>query len=193
MIIGDPTRFAIESGITNAYERAGILALGFFVLHIGGRRYGVYSPVATTLACAVESVKRRITDRGKHTTPFTSEPDAGKIADAVRLAVYAPDQEKESYFGIPQPEFIKLFYTRSTDRLWGPDCDEAFDDGSQVIQFDVNDHVRLIAFKSIADGYHHDPHSLCDVWLSADNYYSILQQWLNDFEREWKAAPKVAE
>jgi hypothetical protein len=192
MIIGDKDRFAIESGITNAYERAGILALGFFVLHIGGRRYGVYSPDATTLACSVEEVGRRIADRGKHTAPFASEPDAGKIADAVRLAVYAPDQEKASYFGIPQPEFRKLFYIRSADRLWSPHCDEAFDDGSHVIQFDIKEHVRLIAFKSTSS-YVHDLGSLSDVWLFVDEYYGILRQWRDAFEAEWTAAPKVSE
>ena len=35
MIVGDPSIFAIESGITKAYERPSFLALGFFVLHVG--------------------------------------------------------------------------------------------------------------------------------------------------------------
>jgi hypothetical protein len=192
MIIGDPSRLAIESGITNAYERRSFLALGFFVLHIGDQRYGVYSPDATMLANSFDKVERRIADRGKHTASFASEPDAGKIADAVRFAVYAPDQEKESYFGIPQPEFSN-FYTISTNRLWAPDGDEAFDDGSYVLQFDVNDQVRLIAFKSIPGGYRHDQHTLSDVWLSADEYYGILRRWHDAFLTEWEAAPKVPE
>jgi len=191
MIVGDKARFAIESGITNAYERVGVLALGFFVLYVGGRRYGVYSPDATTLGCSVEEVGRRIADRGKHTAPFASEPDAGKIADAVRLAVYAPDQELQSYFGMPQPEFRKLFYTTSADRLWSP-SDEAFDDGSHVIQFDIQDDVRLIAFKSTL-GYIHDQGSLSEVWLSAEEYYSILKCWGDAFDSEWQATPKVLE
>ena len=38
MLIGHPDRFAIESHITRAYARPGFLALGYFVLHVGGRR-----------------------------------------------------------------------------------------------------------------------------------------------------------
>jgi immunity protein 42 of polymorphic toxin system len=37
MIVGNPSIFAIESQITKAYESLSMRALGFFVVHIGGR------------------------------------------------------------------------------------------------------------------------------------------------------------
>ena len=93
--------------------------------------------------------------------------------------------------GIPSIEFNEFFNKSKTDCMWAPDGDEAFDDGSYVLQFDVKDRVRLIAFKS--DGkYSYDPSTLSDVWLAAENYYGVLKQWRDAFESEWISAPKSA-
>ena len=139
MRIGDPSSLAIESGITQAYTRLSLRALGFCVLHVGGTRYGVYKPDATALANSFDEVERRISFRGSHTASLAIEPDAGEIANAYINAAYA-DEQRESYFGIPLLQFLDLIYT---NRLtWAPDGDEAFDDGSYVLQFDVADQVR---------------------------------------------------
>src|SRR5688572_12212599 len=119
MLIGDPSRFAIESCISLAYEELGARALGFFVIHIGGRCYGVREPDATWMACSFDEVERRLTERGTHTAPFSGDRDAGKIADAFRDAIYAPDQEDEQFFGIPQPEFSDCLYSKQLN--WAPD------------------------------------------------------------------------
>ena len=50
MMIGDPGISAIESEITQAYEPVSVRAMGFFVIHMGGRCYGVRRPDATMLA-----------------------------------------------------------------------------------------------------------------------------------------------
>jgi hypothetical protein len=76
--------------------------------------------------------------------------------------------------------------------MLAPDGDEAFDDGSFVLQFDVGDRVRLIAFKS-CHNYLHDAGSLSDVWLAADDFYGILRQWHDAFESEWESTPKTEE
>lgn len=191
MIIGDCSIFAIESGITHAYERLSLRALGFFVIHIGGHRYGVYSPDATMLACSFDEVRDRLARRGRHTAPFSTDPDAGKIADSFCQAIYAPDKENEQFFGFPQPEFVRLV---SWNHLqWTPDGDAAFDDSSYILHFDAKDKVRLIAFRSLEKGYVHDPSSLKDIWLTADEFYHVLQSWRDAFEAEWLAAPKLAE
>lgn len=170
MIVGDRSTFAVESAITKAYARLSFRALGFFVIYVGGRRYGVYKPDATLLACSFDEVGNRIARRGEHAAPFAAELDAGKIADAVRNAIYA-EKPDESFFGNPRSEFRDLIY--SNHLLWAPDGDEAFDDGSYVLQFDVEDRVRLIAFKT-DEGYRHDPKTLSAVWLAADDFYQIL-------------------
>ena len=188
MIVGDPSIIAIESGIMQAYELLGARALGFFTVHVGGRRYGVPEPDATLMACSLDEVEQRIAERGGHTTQFSCEPDAGKIADAFRDAIYN-EEARESYFGIKLSELSKVF-CGANDIVWAPDGDEAFDDSSYILQFDVEDRVRVIAFKPLEDGSH-DPATLRDVWLAADEFYGILQRWRDAFESEWASSPKA--
>jgi hypothetical protein len=190
MMIGNTALFAIESGITQAYDRPSLRALGFFVIHIGGRRYGVYKPDATMLACSFDEVTARIAARGNHVASFALEANAGEIADAFQAAIYAEEQD-ESYFGIPLIAFRNVFYHEGMDVMWSPDGDAAFDDGSFILQFDVEDRVRLIAF-SCNEPYRHDPTTLRDVWLPAMDYYRVLREWVAAFEAEWRAAPKLS-
>ena len=187
MLIGDPSEFAIESSISIVYEELGASALGYFVIHIGGRCYGVREPDASLLACSFDAVEERIAQRGTHTAPFATELDAGKIADAYRDAIYAPDQEDERFFGLPQTEFSDY----SGRISWAPDGDEAFDDWSHVLHFDVEGRVRLIGFRSLDEVYHHDPATLSDVWLEADKFYNVLKNWRDTFEAEWRNTPKL--
>jgi hypothetical protein len=189
LIIGNASVFSIESGITRAYERLSFRALGFFVIHVGGRCYGKRAPDSTMLACSYDEVERRIAMRGSHAAPFATEPDAGKIADAFRNALYA-EKQQESHFGIPLVEFSDLIWSKRI--MWAPDGDEAFDDGSYVLQFDVQDRVRLIAFKC-GQSYHHHPATLSDIWLPADDFYYVLQRWHDAFEGEWATMPKVSD
>ncbi|EEF57969.1 immunity 42 family protein [Pedosphaera parvula] len=191
MLIGDKSTFAIESVITQAYERLSFRALGCFVIHIGGRRYGVYKPDASMLACSLDEVEHRIAQRGGHTAPFSTELDAGKIADAYGDATYAPDQENELFFGIPHPGFSDFFDFRNQNLRWHGG-DETFDDGSVIFHFDIEDRIRLIGFNSSGEGYHHDPATLSDVWLEAEEFYDILQNWRNSFLAEWNASSKIS-
>jgi len=79
VIVGNPAALALESGITEAYARLSFRALGFFVIHVGGRSYGVRSSDATMLACSFDQVKKRIVDRGGHTAAFATEVDPGNL------------------------------------------------------------------------------------------------------------------
>lgn len=189
MIIGDKSKFAIESGITEAYERLSWIALGFFLIHIQGYAYGVREPDATMLACSFNEVRERVARRGTHIAAFAEDTDAGRIADAIRKALYTPGQENEHFFGISQLELRTLI--RGNHLIWAPDGDEAFDDGSFVMQFDVGNRVRLIGFKSSEEGY--DSSSLRDVWLGVDEFYGVLTEWSKAFESHWATIPKVHE
>lgn len=186
MIVGEPEVFAIESKISKAYARLSWRALGCFVIHVGGKRYGVYEAEATMLACSLDAVRRRLKHRGLHIAPFACESHGGEIADAYRHARFA-DEQKESFFGIKLDDFLAIF--RRNNLTWAPDGDEAFDDGSYVLQFDVGDKVRLIAFKS-GSSFLHDPQTIRDLWVDAETYYSVLELWQEAFEAEWKGLPK---
>jgi hypothetical protein len=187
LIIGDPTIFAIESGITQAYHRLNFRALGFFVVHVNGQRYGVHELDGTMLACSFDEVERRIAHRGTHTAPFAVEPAAEKIAAAFLNAAYA-DGQRQSFFGIPLEDFTELFHRNGL--VWAPDGDEAFDDDSHILQFDILDHVRVIAFRNTGN---YAPTTLSEIWVDADCFYGVLQQWRDAFETEWKSLPKLAD
>ncbi len=188
MIVGEPSVFAIESSITEAYERLSFRALGFFVIYAGGLCYGRRSADSTMLACSFDEVGNRIAMRGDHIALFATEPNAERIAEAFRNAIYGEEQ-RESYFDIPLPQFGKMIYSKRI--VWAPDGDEAFDDGSYVLQFDIKDHVRLIAFKSKPRGLY-DPSTIRDVRLAANDFYSLLLKWRYAFEKEWAEFPKAA-
>ena len=50
MIIGNLSIFAIESSITQAHNTLSQRALGFFAIHVGGRRFSVCEPDATMMS-----------------------------------------------------------------------------------------------------------------------------------------------
>ena len=83
-----------------------------------------------------------------------------------------------------------MFYKRKL--VLAPDGSEAFDDGSFVLQFDAQNDVRLIGFKTNKEGYGHEPNTLSDIWVGADEFYRILEDWSNAFEKEWCATAKTA-
>lgn len=186
MIIGNKSQFAIESVITHAYERLSFRALGYFVIHIGNKGYGVNSLDATMLACSFDEVTDRIKGRGTHTAFFAMESNANRIAAAVCASIYSEEQNKECFFGISRSIFDKIIY--SNKLIWAPDGDEAFDDGSHVLQFDVENRVRLIGFKRDGSEADREYHSLTDTWLDADEFYGTLQGWHDAFESEWERA-----
>jgi hypothetical protein len=187
MIIGNPTRLAIESNITHAYARLSFRALGCFVIRVMSEPYGVNDPEATLLACSLDAVEKRINDRGSHTAFFSTEPDGGKIADAFCDSVYSC--EPIGVFDGITPDDIEAAFN-SSNIQWAPDGDEAFDDGSFVLQFDVEDRVRVIAFRRTAKG-NHAPATLKDLWMTSEEFYAVLQQWRDAFLVEWASLPKV--
>lgn len=88
MIIGDPSKFALESEVSKFYGRLSFRGLGFFRIHLGGVAYGVKAPNATLLACSFDQVRARLDSRGTHQAPFSLEPEAINIANSVLKAVF---------------------------------------------------------------------------------------------------------
>lgn len=185
MTVGDTTNFAIESEITRAFEKPSWRGLGFFVIYVAGQSYGIKSPSQSMLARSFDEVGARITGRGTHQAPF-ADAAAIDIANAYTSAVYLDNNGNETYFGMSEAEFTKILYSKSL--VWAPDGDEAFDDGSYVLQFDIGDRVRLIAFKRPESLV--DPASVREVWLSSDTFYDALREWGATFLADWESLPK---
>jgi len=183
MIIGDPLVFAIESNITEAYQNPSLRGLGNFVIYIKNKRYGVFTPDATALGCSFDAVLNRIVNRGKHIASFSMEADPEKIANFVINALYNENPEGKYYFGLSFKKLANVIYENNL--LWAPDGDEAFDDGSFILQFDVGSMVRLIGFK-FNDNYICDSTSLSDLWIASDEFYNTLQVWHEKFLIHWQ-------
>ena len=188
LLVGNPSVLAIESSINQAYERLSQRALGFFVIYIEGRSYGVRSPDATLLACSFDAVQRRIARRGLHVAFFGSNPDAIKIVNAVRATRYDESRQEESFFGLTADEFRDTL--ESHEIVWAPDGDAAFDDGGHVLQFDESTRVRLIGFMNMKE-QEGVRRTLTDAWINADDFYELLDDWQKRFEAEWTAAQKM--
>jgi hypothetical protein len=188
MVVGDSDHFALESEITHAYARKSLRALGFFLIHVAGEAYGVRLWDATMLACSLDEVARRISMRGMHTSSVLSAAESESVAIAYDRAVYREHLADELFFGMRHSEFVNLLQSRHL--VWAPDGDEAFDDGSCVLQIDAGDRVRLIGFRRTMNS---EPENLKEVWMTADDFYDVLKSWHVRFLKEWASLPKVAE
>lgn len=185
LIVGNSVEFAIESCITQAYRDLSQRALGYFVIHVGGNSYGVHAPEATLLACSFDAVQRRIVRRGMHSMNFGATADALKVAEAILSFTYDEVSPDAVFFSMSYHDFRHALI--SSEIVWAPDGDAAFDDGGHVLQFDVGDQVRLIAFmnpvrrEDVAS-------SLTEVWISSEEFYGYLDKWQRQFQAEWMAA-----
>ncbi len=182
MKIGNPKKFAIESYISKIDKNQSIRGIGYFLIHIQEKQYGVKESDATALACSFDEVEKRISMRNKHIAPFSNIKESQLIAFNFQKALYAEDAEMSDYFGLSYNEFDDFIHNNNL--LWAPDGDEAFDDGSHVIQFDVKNKVRLIGFKTTPN-YSYDEHSLSDLWIEIEEYYDVLNKWYVQFKNEW--------
>lgn len=187
MIFGNPNLFALEFEVTEAYERLSLRALGFFVVYVGGRCFGIKAEDATMLAIAFDGIGKRIAERGAHQASSISNADASALANAFSRSIYIDHDNRELFFGMLDSQFKNILYSK--DIIWTPDGDEGFDDGSCVLQFDIGDMVRLVAFSRTTNPLY-DPDSLQDIWLPQTDFYRILQNWYESFEQEWASRPK---
>lgn len=187
MIVGNPTTFAIESEISIAYSELGLRGLGYFLIYVDGYSYGVREQDATMLACSFDEVERRIAGRGLHLAKFSDTAPASFVANAVVDAIYS-DSELETIMGEPREAFTNSIHRAHV--LWAPDGDEAFDDGSIIIQIDYGESVRIIGFR-MGENYRPEEGTLRSVVLDADAFYQVLIDWRSDFLRTWANTPKV--
>ncbi|MGF7146753.1 hypothetical protein FHS96_000362 [Sphingomonas zeicaulis] len=189
MIVGDCNLFAIESEISAVPASSAQMALGFFIIHLGGRSFGVRAPDASMLGCSFNAVKNRRQRRGAHLMPMLTDIAAADIVDAFLDAIYR-DTPRTDYFGQTQRTFVDALYASGS--TWAPDGDEAFDDGSHILQFDVGNRVRIIAFVN-AETPHERHESIREAWMDADAFYATLSEWLAWSAREREAIAREAQ
>ncbi len=129
-MIGNRDIFAIESSIFEGYDSPGQMALGFFVLYVGGRLYGYREPDSTLIGTSFNGMRKRIADRGNHKSPLPSDADAAEIAITLSHANSLDDIDDMQLYGIPRLQFFSAL--NSNDCILAPDNEQGFDDGSHV-------------------------------------------------------------
>jgi hypothetical protein len=185
-IVGHREVFAIEWCITEALESVSQIALGYFVVHINGKSFGVKSPDATLLGCSLYEVKERIAKRGAHVATFSKKP-AIEIADAYRNAIYSDLPLNAKLFELSVEEFTEIIFVQKIQ--WAPDGDAAFDDGGHILHFDDGLNVRLVAFSNEIKREDF-LNSVVDINLDAANFYGTLEKWVVEFDVEREIALK---
>ncbi|WP_417067840.1 Imm42 family immunity protein [Niveibacterium terrae] len=181
MIFGNCSKFAVEFQLAEVYEKNSQRGLGCFLIYVNGRVYGVNAPDATLLACSYDGVANRISNRGRHVVPFVRERDPKDIVFAYLASRFDVGVSRRCFCGLSASEFEEFLTARGI--VWAPDGDQAFDDGSHVLQFDDGNQVRLIAF--LNDGGLDDiSKTISDVWMPSDEFYGILSSWKLAFDRE---------
>ena len=187
MIAGNPSRFAIESEITGYVTKRFPGCVGYFVVHVAGETYCRKTEDATDLPGSFDAVEERLQRRGRRQVEYLESHSAHDIAEAYIAFVYAGEEHVPSTNSIDMEKFIFVF--GRGDCVWMPDGTEAADDGSHLIQFDVQDRVRLIAFRSDPDALVKSG-SLRELMLGGDEFYGVCDQWRQRFRKEWEAAAK---
>jgi Immunity protein 42 len=177
MIAGNINEFALDSEISRAYSRLSLRALGFFQIYINGIAFGVRSSDATMLALSFDSVEARLRGRGTFLLARAEKLSAETLARAVVDIVYT----------IGSSEFLDKNELYASHILW-PSCDEAFDDGSQVLHFDEGDTVRVIGFRQVGAYVIRD---LVELRMQSEAFYAVLQDWHDAFLNEWARSEKL--
>ena len=181
MLIGNESRFAIDSQLSEKNLSHSQIGIGYFNIILANHRFGIHEIDATVLGCSYKNVVNCLQMRNKHVAPFSEINDPHCIAKNLRDVLYINGDKGGPVFGLSRRSVINLVYKNKL--LFAPDGDEAFDDGSYVIHFDIGPEVRLIGFMS-GNGEFYEESTLVDVRLSANEFYGIIESWRLGFEKE---------
>jgi hypothetical protein len=184
ILVGDVNIIAVESYVDQFLPAKGQLGVGYFIIHVAGRVFGVKDRRASVLGNSYYEVCERIGRRGKHDLSFSGQVDAKELSLSVLNILYDRGFKKFPLSTELETEMERVLYTSNI--IWAPDGDEAFDDGSHVLQIDEGRHARVIALVN------HETEdltidSIVELRISADEFYEILYSWSRKFEEEWRA------
>ena len=178
IVLGHSDSFMLDTCVSLIYPGNRISkSLGWFNIWISGHRYGCHEPDSTLLGNSYDRVGAIIRNRGGHTSALSEYP-ANDIALRLGGACFGGLEFAEVQ-GMSSDELYADVIRR---RLWwAPDGDEAFDDGSNVIIFDIGASVRLVGFRMTDNA-----EAVVDVHESAVPeavFYDLLIEWRNRFEK----------
>jgi hypothetical protein len=179
--IGDDT-FGIVYEYEQFFEQKSFLALARFGYCVKSEVFGCRT--TSMMGCTLDAVERAIARRGEHLASCSAWRSAFMIAAMYRNHVYGDEtmqvEDISDYAAC-------LHEIHTNDVVLAPDGDEAFDCGSYVLIFDVDAAVRVIAFQTEGSGSAFFlPANLQEVWVPADHFYGVLDEWRIDLRRRWQ-------
>lgn len=177
-MVGNSERFAIETHVEMVVPKASQLALGYFAIHINGTVYGVREPDATLLACSYDLICSRLGRRGMHLSQLATNYPAEELVRCIQLAIYEECPPGQCLLGMSPSQLLDELTIN--ELILAPDGDEAFDDGSNIIQFDVGERVRIVGFKNWPDEKSQIG-SISEIYMPTAEFYEILECWREEF------------
>ena len=165
MVLGNTNRFAIEVNVNNLFHDE-YIGEGNFIVHINNFSYGLREEYATVYLCIIDILKNfhlefKNTDLGLE--KFSKN----------EIAMY---HYMQKYGEVDSTEYDK-FLLQKTQHLteWLPES--AFDDGSHVLHFDVDEKVRLIGYKSCSIDEHFcvEESSVNEIFIPRIEFAEILR------------------
>jgi hypothetical protein len=178
-VVGDTSEFAVEWGLSEAFAQPGQWAIGYFVIYIKGKCFGVKTADATLLGCSFDELGDRLKRRGAHVAAISAY-ESSELVRVVKSIIYLETHTSSRFFGLSVEDWMAVLYEKYV--LWAPDGDEAFDDGSHILHFDIDDHVRLIGFVNM-ETIEQTLQTIEDVTVEAQNFYSVLEQCIDSISQ----------
>lgn len=183
MLFGNKEKFAIEFEVKEIYHDKRFIGDGFFVVYIDGFMYGRKEDDATSFG-AIRGTLRESHDSFFHLkNPFFHYKDfetCDKYYDCSYRLVnrYTEDNLKDFR------DVYKIGYEHNGERFivsWAQ-MEEAFDDGSFVLQLNEGDSVRLLGFKT-SDDETYNIENVHGAIIQKEKFSSIIQEVIQELER----------
>ncbi len=183
MLFGNKEKFAIEFEVKEIYHDKRFIGDGFFVVYIDGFMYGRKEDDATSFGCIRSTLKYFDVLQSPSKNPF-NKYECYELCDKFYDTAYRMERRyKEEEI----KDFIKeaeITYDKRENCLldyWTP-MEEAFDDGSFVLQLNEGDSVRLLGFKT-SDDETYNIENVHGAIIQKEKFSSIIQEVIQELER----------
>ncbi|MBB4100454.1 hypothetical protein GGR46_004026 [Sphingomonas kyeonggiensis] len=183
ILVGNPEMLAIESCVDEFVAQKSQMGIGYFLIHVGGRQYGVKKPRACVMGNSYNEIVSRISQDGKHILNSSSKIDSKELSIYILNSIYNRGFEGGVIPSQWSKEIDDNLYANAL--IWAPDGDSAFDDGSHVVQVDDGQFARITAFIN-AETQDEFENSISDVILRRETFYETLGAWAREFDGQWK-------
>lgn len=181
MIEIDAGEFGIRTHIEEVFTKPHVMAMGSHRFRVGSNWYGCAEPDATLLGCSRDAIVERLQQRGRRVSDGLGDQDPAMVMQAWLVSEYGRDIVPWAPINGMDRERLNKAIHFNYVRM-APDGDAAFDDGSQILQFDVGETVLIVACRIGGEAGWPVAKDLSVARLPAGAFYSALEEWLRAFD-----------